>query len=268
MAELALQTVGEGPRRVVFLHGLMGRGRNFGAIARGLGDEFTSLLVDLPNHGDSAWTESFGYFDMADAVARVMREELSDASGRVEPAAVVGHSMGGKVAMLLTLRHPDLVERLAVVDIGPGESGTSPSGFEHLLGSLRRVDLERVRRRSDAEAQLADLIPDTTVRQFLLQNLRPAGGGHYEWQPTLELRFAALPESLGWPDGDTAAYEGPVGWVAGERSNYVRDDDDPVMRALFPRVRKAVIRDSGHWVHSEQPARFLATLKYFLDQPA
>ena len=268
MGDIAYQLVGSGSRRVVFFHGLMGRGRNFGAIARSLGDEFTSMLIDLPNHGESAWTERFDYVEMADALAELIRTEFATVADRPEPVALVGHSMGGKAAMITTLRHPELIERLAVVDISPGASGASPSGFEHLLTSLAAVDLATVARRSDADAQLAERIPDTTVRQFLLQNLRPASGGGYEWQPNLAMLTAALGDILGWPEFAAEPYQGPVLWIAGEKSRYIRPEDDAIMRALFPRVRKVTIRDSGHWVHSEQPERFLATLRYFLEQPA
>jgi pimeloyl-ACP methyl ester carboxylesterase len=267
MGDIAYQLVGSGARKLVFFHGLMGRGRNFGAIARSVGDEFTSMLVDMPNHGESAWTETFSYVDMADALAEVVRGEFANADGQLEPVALVGHSMGGKAAMVLALRHPELIERLAVVDIAPGASGSSPGGFEHLLTSMAAVDLSRVTRRSDADAQLLERIPDTTIRQFLLQNLRPAGGGSYAWQPNLAMLTDALDEILGWPQFAAPPYTGPVVWIAGENSNYIRAEDDAPMRALFPRVRKATIRDSGHWVHSEQPERFLATLRYFLDQP-
>ncbi|WP_282852192.1 alpha/beta fold hydrolase [Gulosibacter sediminis] len=267
MGDIAYQLVGSGARKLVFFHGLMGRGRNFGAIARSLGDEFTSLLVDMPNHGESAWTESFSYLDMADALAEVVRDEFASSDGKPESVALVGHSMGGKAAMVLALRHPELIERLAVVDIAPGASGSSPGGFEHLLTSMMTVDLTTVTRRSDADAQLLDRIPDTTIRQFLLQNLRPANGGSYAWQPNLAMLTGALNEILGWPEFVAPPYTGPVLWIAGEKSNYIREEDEALMRALFPRVRKVTIRDSGHWVHSEQPERFLATLRYFLDQP-
>ena len=116
--------------KVVFLHGLFGRGRNFTRIAAGLEPEAQSLMIDLPNHGRSEWTEHFDYAQMADLVAAHLREGLA-AAGQVD---VVGHSMGGKVAMVLALRHPDLVRRLVVVDISPVSSGGSRGEFQHLLG--------------------------------------------------------------------------------------------------------------------------------------
>ncbi|MBX7558088.1 alpha/beta fold hydrolase, partial [Streptomyces sp. tea 10] len=155
----------------MFLHGLFGRGKNFTNIAKGLRPEFRSLLVDLPNHGDSAWTDEFGYADMADTVAAELRESFA-ADG---PVDVVGHSMGGKVAMILALRHPELVRRLVVVDISPvgaQESGAGRGEFEHLLDALQRLDLSDVTHRSQANAALRPEIPEDHVRGVLLQNLR------------------------------------------------------------------------------------------------
>ncbi len=147
--------VGDAGPRVVFLHGLFGQGRNFTQIAKALLPDLRSVLVDLPNHGRSAWTDSVDYEVVADAVATWLRTTYDG-----EPAShVVGHSMGGKVAMALALRHPDLVDRLVVADISPAAS-EGAGEFEHLLDSLAGLDLATLTRRSDADEQLAPLIPD------------------------------------------------------------------------------------------------------------
>ena len=114
MSHLDHLALGSAGPRVVFLHGLFGQGRNWTSVAKGLADRARVLLVDLPNHGRSPWTSTFSYRDMADRVA-----DLLGTTGEGEAYAVVGHSMGGKVAMTLTLHQPDLVARLAVVDVSP-----------------------------------------------------------------------------------------------------------------------------------------------------
>lgn len=245
--------------RVVFLHGLFGRGRNFGMIATGLAPEAASLLVDLPNHGASGWTERFDYAEIADIVANELRSGFA-ANG---PVDVVGHSMGGKVAMVLALRHPDLVRRLVVLDISPVDSRSSRGEFGHLLDSLSGVDLARVARRSDAEDALREQIPQDGVRSFLLQNLKRGADG-YEWEPNLALLRAELPKIMGWPDLGDSRFDGPVLWVRGDRSDYVVDEDAPVMRALFPRTRRLTIRGANHWVHSDKPAEVIDALRSFL----
>lgn len=246
-------TIGDGGRPVVFLHGLFGQGKNFTQAAKALAPDFQSLLVDLPDHGRSGWTDRVDYGDYADRIA--------EAVGDHAPFDLVGHSMGGKVAMMLALRHPDLVRRLVIVDISPSAS-EGAGEFEHLLGSLAAVDLTTLGRRGEADERLAKPIDDPRVRGFLLQNLRSGPDG-FTWQANLDLLRRDLPTIGAFPEV-TDSFEGPVLWIAGERSNYVREADEPAMRALFPRTMQVSIKGAGHWVHSEQPDAFASTLRVFL----
>ncbi|MFT4187250.1 MAG: alpha/beta fold hydrolase [Aeromicrobium sp.] len=250
--------VGESGARVVFLHGLMGQGKNFTQAAKALQPEFCSLLVDLPDHGKSAWTDRVDYVVFADTIADHLRVGFA-AEG---PVHLVGHSMGGKVAMTLALRHPDLLDRLVIVDISPNVSERAGE-FAHLLGSLAALDLATLERRSDADEALRGPIPSDTVRQFLLQNLRATDDGGYAWQANLDVLRRDLDVIGDFPEID-AVFDHPVLWIAGEKSDYVEEEDEPVMRALFPRTRLVTIKDAGHWVHSEQPEAFVSALKVFL----
>lgn len=253
--------VGESGEHVVFLHGLFGQGRNFTQIAKALVPDLTSSLVDLPNHGRSPWTERFDYAEQADLVAAHLRSGVAAAG----PVHVVGHSMGGKVAMVLALRHPELVDRLVVSDISPVDSADM-SEFAHLLDSLAALDLATVERRADADTRLAQPIRSAQVRGFLLQNLRPAEPGGWRWQANLDLLRRELPVIGGFPAHDGPPFDGPVLWVAGARSDYVREEHGPAMRALFPRTRQVTVKDAGHWVHSEQPEAFTSVLRAFLTE--
>ncbi|WP_429950739.1 alpha/beta fold hydrolase [Leucobacter allii] len=248
--------------RVVLLHGLFGRGKNLARIAGGLEPEAQSLLVDLPNHGQSGWTETFDYAEMADLVAAQLRAGFA-AEG---PVDVVGHSMGGKVAMMLALRHPGLVRRLVVLDIAPVASGASRGEFPHLLDALASVDLATLERRADAGAALRAAIPQDAVRGFLLQNLRRDPDG-FSWEPNLRLLRAELPAVMGFPDVSGRSFAGPVLWVKGERSPYITDADAPVMRGLFPRTVRITVHGAGHWVHAEEPEAVIAALRRFLIEP-
>ncbi len=249
--------IGETGARLVFLHGLFGQGRNFATIAKTLQPEFRSLLVDLPNHGGSAWTEEFTYELMADAVAERLRDGFV-----ADPVHVVGHSMGGKVAMVLALRHPELVDRLVVVDISP-VGGGDQGEFEHLLDSLAALDLSTLSRRSEADERLAASIDDTRVRNFLLQNLRSSGSG-FRWQANLDLLRRELATIGGFPEDLVSTFDRPVLWLASERSPYVRPEHEATMRRLFPRTTQVTIKDAGHWVHSERPQVFVSALRRFL----
>jgi esterase len=248
-----------GPR-VAFLHGLFGQGKNWTRIAKGLSHSARVTLVDLPNHGQSAWTDYFSYPEMARRVA-----DLLTTQGEGDQYAVVGHSMGGKVAMTLALLHRELVERLAVVDVSPVATGQT-SEFDTFIRGMRAIDLETLKDRRDADARLAAYVSDPDIRGFLLQNLRrdETTSNGWRWQMNLELLGDYLSEMGGWPELDAEPYSGPVLWVAGGESRYVQPEYAAAMRALFPRVYLITIKEAGHWVHSEQPQIFLEIMRRFL----
>lgn len=257
---LFTQLIGAGRPDVVFLHGLFGRGKNWAGIARTLAEhEHTSVLFDLPNHGRSHWTETFDYEAMADEVAAELRLRLGSAAA----VTLVGHSMGGKVAMLTALAHPELVSGLVVVDIAPGPSAQVDT-FTPLVAALRSLDLTTLGSRAEADERLRARIPDDAVRLFLLQNLRRKGGWH--WQPNLALLGSALETIGGWPEIDATPFTGPVLWLAGEHSTYVSPVHEPEMRRLFPAVEKVVVPGAGHWVHADAPEFTLDALLGFAER--
>jgi esterase len=248
-----------GPR-VVFLHGLFGQGKNWNTIGKALSDSARVTLVDLPNHGGSAWTDHFSYPEMAGQVAELLKVE-----GQGDPYAVVGHSMGGKVAMTVALLHPELVERLVVVDVSPIPT-RQITDFDTFVRGMRAIDLETLTDRSDADNQLAPYVSDPSIRSFLLQNLRRDDSEEdgWRWRMNLEMLGDHLSEMGDWPELHAQPYKGPVLWVAGATSSYVQPEYAAAMRALFPRAQLVTIKEAGHWVHSEQPQVFLAILRRFL----
>lgn len=254
MTTPALHTthLGEQGSPVVFCHGLFGQGKNWTQIAKSLADAHRVTLVDMPNHGRSEWTDRLDYVEMADAVAGVIDE----------PTTLVGHSMGGKAAMLTALRHPERVERLCVVDVSPVQYRESDE-FRGFIDAMLAIDLGAIESRADADAALKAAVPDDGVRAFLLTNLRREGDG-WRWLPNLEVLRRDLSTLRGWPETD-AVYDGPVLWIAGADSAYVRDEFREAMEARFPRVRRVTVKNAGHWVHSSQPAVVTGLLERFLD---
>lgn len=247
---------GEQGPRVVFLHGLFGQGRNWTGLAKGLAERHRVLLVDLPDHGRSAWTEHFDLLEVADTIAA----ELGD-----EPVALVGHSLGGKVSMALALRHPEQVERLCVADMSP-VAYERTSEFSGYIDAMLAMDLGSLTQRADADAALAGAVPNPTVRSFLLQNLR-RDGDDWRWQPNLAGLKRDLPGFIGWPEEALAGcppYQGPVLWVGGANSGYIADEYAPAMDRYFPHNRRVTIKNAGHWLHSEQPEVFAEVLRRFL----
>jgi pimeloyl-ACP methyl ester carboxylesterase len=269
---LASRQVGDAGPHVVFVHGLFGQGKNWTTIAKGLSDRHRVTLLDLPNHGHSPWTDRVDYLDMAELVATEL-EHLG------EPVTLVGHSMGGKVAMQLALRRPELLRALVVVDVAPvsypptggrtDDEDEEASPFAAYIEAMRAMDLGAVETRDDADAALRDAVPSRMVRSFLLQSLVREGlgtEGGWRWRLNLELLERDLGALRGFPDpAPGASFDGPVLWIAGANSTYVLPEDRPHMDALFPATRLLRIKNAGHWVHSEQPEIFLETLRRFLE---
>lgn len=249
-------TVGNGESLVVFIHGLFGQGKNFTRIASNIKDVATSLLVDQPNHGRSPWTVTFSLDEQAALMADWLRETIPG------PATLVGHSLGGKVAMRLALQHPELVSQLMVVDTAPSRNGAT-SQFADLVSAMRNLDVAHLTSRSDADERLTRLIPDAGVRGFLLQNLRRHSGS-WAWNANLDLLGDNLHIVAGWPSVDTS-WDGPTWWVVGGRSDYVSPGDMTAMRELFPRVVSVTLKRAGHWVHADEPEAFTSILRKFLD---
>ena len=250
--------LGEAGGRVVFCHGLFGQGRNFTAIGKALADRHRVTLVDMPNHGQSPWSDHFDYLAAADQVAELLSGD--------DPVALVGHSMGGKISMLVALRHPELVDRLVVVDVAPVPYDHATE-FDGYITAMRAIVLSTLTSRSEADEALRAAVPNPTVRGFLLQSLRREGD-HWRWLLNLELLGRDLDDITDWPEAalaGTAAYDGPVLWVGGADSLYVHPDYVAAMDRWFPRNRRVTVKGAGHWVHSEQPEVFIEVLRRFLD---
>lgn len=252
-------TTGEGPEPLYFLHGLFGQGKNFGTIAKALADVATSTVLDMPNHGRSPWTDRFDYDLFADLVA----EDLVERGAGKQPITLVGHSMGGKVAMRVALLHPQLLKRLVIVDVSPVDKGGSDE-FTYYADQLMGLDLARLTSRSQADQALAEAIPNAGTRAFLLQNLHRDPEGGWRWLPNLALLRREMDRMSGWPEAPDAHWDGPVLWVAGERSSFISPQTESAMRRHFPNVRLEVVAGAGHWVHADQPQAFTDLLRRFL----
>lgn len=238
---------GQGPV-VVLLHGLFGSARTLGVVQRRLVAEgFCVLSLDLRNHGASGHDPATGYAVMAQDVA-----ETLDGLG-VGAAAVLGHSMGGKVGMALALAWPGRVSRLVVGDIAPV---AYPPHFGGYAEAMLAVPEQASRR--DAEAMLAQAVPDAGVRAFLMQNRVPGG-----WRVGLREIAAGLEAIEGWAP-PAGRYDGPVLVVEGGRSEYVGEAGRAAFRRAFADVRFAVLAGVGHWLHAEDPDGFGDVVAGFL----
>ena len=239
---------------ILIAHGLFGSARNWGVVARRLSAARRVIAVDMRNHGDSPWQPRQTYADMADDLAAVIA-----AQGGV--ADVVGHSMGGKAAMMLALRHPATVRRMVVADIAPVAYGHTQAPLIH---AMRAVDLASVETRRDADAQLARAVPEDGVRAFLLQSLDIKAR---RWRLNLDVLERDMAEIIGWPEV-TGTFEGPVLFLSGAASDYVKPDHRAAIKALFPNAKFAKIPGAGHWLHADDPRAFEASVAAFFSPDA
>jgi esterase len=241
---------------LVLLHGLFGQARNFGQIQRALAQRWWVIALDQRNHGASPHAPDMRYGTMAEDV----RETLAALCAL--PAMVMGHSMGGKVAMRLALAHPDAVARLLVSDIAPV---VYPPRNHPLVTAMAAVRLRDDLTRAEADAALAGTLPESSVRAFLLQNLK--FGSPPEWRVGLREIASALPDLEGWDGPSDTTYPSRTLFVAGSESDFIRAEDRPLIRTLFPAARFVSVKHAGHWVHADNPAGFLAVLEAFLSAP-
>ncbi|MCS7152380.1 MAG: alpha/beta fold hydrolase [Bacteroidia bacterium] len=248
---LHFERLGSGEPAYVFLHGFLGSGDNWRTIAKSLSLSGSAYLVDARNHGRSPHAPTHRYPELAQDLI-----ELLDAEN-IPSAHLLGHSMGGKVGMYAAMHFPDRVKSLVVVDIAPrAYSG----GHEVILQALSQVDL-RAARREEIEAQLAKFIPDAGVRLFLLKNLARDEKGNFFWRLNLPVLIQEYPHVIAAVEGPS--YLGPVLFLRGELSPYIKASDIEEMTKLFPNASIETIPNAGHWVHVDNPSATLAALRRF-----
>ena len=243
--------MGEG-QPMMILHGLFGFSDNWQTHAKKLAEYYRVILVDLRNHGHSDWSDEFSYDLMAEDVHKLC-VDLG-----IRKMILLGHSMGGKVAMLFAQRHEELLEKLIVVDIGVKEY---PMHHQHIIAGLRALDLENMKARSEAETILKEHIDSDGVRQFLLKNLYWKEKGQLAYRMNLDVLERELPQILSpLPEEEVFV---PTLFIRGELSNYILDEDIEELEDRFPDSYIVTIPDAGHWVHAEAPDQFLEAVLGF-----
>lgn len=239
---------------LLIVHGLFGSARNWGAIAKRLSNDRHVVAVDMRNHGASPWAESHDYPAMAADLAEVVVTQGA-------PMDVMGHSMGGKAAMMLALARPDLVNRLLVADIAPVAYAHSQS---HLVAAMSRLDPASFTARSHADAALAENVADPGVRAFLLQSL-DLRSVPPRWRLNLDVLDHEMDKITGWTDSVQGEFDHPSLFLSGAKSDYVLPEHRPAIKALFPNAKFAKIPNAGHWLHAEEPRAFEQTARAWFD---
>jgi pimeloyl-ACP methyl ester carboxylesterase len=254
MSELHFSTLGSGTPLVI-LHGLFGSGKNWQSHARKFADHFQVFAVDLRNHGESFHTEEMNYPAMAGDVAQLLyRLGLSDCD-------FLGHSMGGKVAMMLALQNPDLVARLIVADIAP------VAYFHHyddLIDPILALPLATIESRAQADQLLRQNIPEDQLRAFLLQNLVRDSAG-WRWR----VNWTVIQRDMEWLTGFSDLpqdwiLELPSLFIRGQKSDYIGEAEIETIKYHFNNCMIETIEAAGHWLHAEKPEPFNRLVLDFL----
>ncbi len=237
---------------MVILHGLFGYSDNWQTHAKKLAEYYQVILVDQRNHGHSDWSDKISY----DLMAEDLKELFDDFN--LEEVILLGHSMGGKTAMNFAQNYPDYLEKLIVVDIG---TKTYPSHHEQILAGLHAIDLKVIHSRSEAEEAMAKHIESNGVRQFLLKNLYWIEKGKLAWRmniPLLEREMTAILQGL--PSNEVRI---PTLFIRGMMSDYILNEDIPVLENQFPDSHFVSVEKAGHWVHAEAPEEFIEAVLSF-----
>ncbi len=251
--ELVFEEYGDSSAQpLILIHGFFASSRNWRQIAKKLAEHYHVYVLDMRNHGLSPHAEEMDYPLMAaDLLAFIDQQNL-------QLVSLLGHSMGGKVAMWFALNWPERVENLVVADISPVSYQHS---FNHTINALRSLPLAQISNRKRADEVLSAEIPELSYRQFLLQNLQ-LKDGEYSWRINLDYFYHTADNIIAFPDTtDIVPYQGKVLFIMGGKSNYL---DKDAIDALFPTASLVLLKDAAHWLHIDKPAEFIEKIVDFL----
>ena len=243
---------GRGKPPLILLHGMLGSSRNWQTAGTDLAAHFHVFALDLRNHGKSPHADSMSYAEMLDDVLAWMDAQ------RLSAATLAGHSMGGKVAMLLACRHPARVERLIVVDIAP-KNYFWPEHRER-FAAMNELNLGDLRSRAEAETRFESRVPSWPMRKFLTTNLERTPEGGWAWQINLPVLTAAVPQLEKNSLRPDDRYRGAARFIAGEKSTYIEPKDHDVIRVHFPKAEIRILPNCGHNPHMEAREAFVAAV--------
>ncbi len=254
--KLFFRKVGEG-KPLIVIPGLLGASDNWMSTAKAIAGKYAVYLLDMRNHGHSPHHPELTYPAMVQDVLEFMSDH------DIPRAYVMGHSMGGKVAMTLAMQYPMKVEKLVVVDMPP-RPVVNPF-FESIFKALQSLDVQRLHSRQEADDHLAKFIANPVIRSFLLKNLERLTEGGFRWRINLPVIVHYLPHIAEYvPNGNP--YQGPTLFIAGGESNYILPEDRDEILKRFPRARIVTIPGAGHWVHFQAPQQFVGILDAFLTE--
>ena len=252
--ELHYRSLGEG-QPLLILHGIFGTSDNWQTFGKQISSDYQVFLIDQRNHGLSPHSDEFNYPLMAEDLHEFIQQH------QLENPIILGHSMGGKVAMFYAVAYPEEFDKLIVVDIAPRKY---PVHHQHILDALGAVNLETASNRSDVEEQMKPYLSDRGVRQFLMKNLKREDDNTFSWK----LNVASINENIekvGVSVETSDPVEKPVLFIRGAKSDYIKSEDESLIHEIFPQAQMITIEKAGHWVHAEQPDALYDEVMRFLN---
>ncbi len=237
----------------MILHGVFGSGENWLTVSKFFQNAFTVYLIDQRNHGRSPQTDAFSY----DLLVEDVRDFANEHG--LSKFFLIGHSMGGKVAMKFVDKYPDFLEKLVIVDIAPRYYAPH---HEAILAAFHAVDLKVAHSRIEAESAMMPFVAEQDVRQFLLKNLYRKEDGLFAWRINLPV-LDGFAGQIGEAFSPEKPVQVPTLFIKGETSRYISDKDVEDIKTLFPQSRLEIIHGAGHWVQAEQPELFARTVLNF-----
>jgi esterase len=254
--KLFFRKTGEG-QPILILHGVFGSSDNWFSISKMIAEKgYAVYALDARNHGQSPRSEAFSYDLMADD----LNEFIEDNS--LEKPIIIGHSMGGKTVMHFAMKYPTKFSKLIIVDIAPK---FYPSHHGHIIQGLNSIDLENLKNRNEAEAQLSKFVSNVGERQFLLKNLYRTEDGKLDWRINLPVLSKEIYQ-IGGDFTDAKEISAPVLFLRGGESGYIYDEDIPAIKKIFTNVIVETIEGAGHWVQAEKPNEFVVAVVDFIEK--
>jgi esterase len=254
--KLNYKEFGKGDQSLIIIHGLFGSLDNWLTLAKGFGQDKRIFLIDQRNHGKSPHSDNFSYQDMANDLKEFIDEH------NLGKVSILGHSMGGKTAMLFASLYSEMIEKLIIVDIGPKYY---PPHHKTIITTLTNLDLANLKSRGEADKKMAESISEFGIRQFLLKNLTRNENKEFEWKINLPIIVKNI-DNVGEGLDTDFKYNGATQFIRGDRSDYILDEDVDHIQKQFPNSQLVTIQGAGHWVHAEQPEALFNTITNFLSE--
>ena len=252
--KLNFKKLGEG-KPLLILHGLFGSSDNWGTLGKEFSKNNSVYLIDLRNHGRSPHSNEMTYSDMANDLLELIKDES------IISPTILGHSMGGKVALMFAKNYPEYLEKLIVADIG---LKTYPMHHEEILKGLNSIDLEKTISRSHAQEVIKDHISNLGIQQFLLKNLYWIEKGKLAWRMNLKQIEINIEEILKEINIENSKLN--TLFLRGEMSNYILKEDFQDIKSVFPNGEIKTIKNVGHWLHAENPNEFYKLVYEFISE--